>query len=35
MVLLSTAWPKVQLRVEEIRTALDQIGPGELTEVPI
>ena len=35
VVLLSTAWPKVQLRVEEIRTALDQIGPGELREVPI
>lgn len=35
VVLLSTAWPKVQLRVEEIRTILDQIGPGELTEVPI
>ncbi len=35
VVLLSTAWPKVQLRAEEIRTALDQIGPGELREVPI
>ena len=35
VVLLSTAWPKVRLRVEEIRTALDQIGPGELREVPI
>lgn len=35
VVLLSTAWPRVQLRVEDIRTALDQIGPGELREVPI
>ena len=35
VVLLSTAWPKVQLRVEEICTALDQIGPGDLREVPI
>lgn len=35
VVLLSTAWPKVRLRVEAIRTALDQIGPGELREVPI
>ncbi len=33
--LLSTAWPKVRLRVAEIRTALDQIGPGELREVRI
>ena len=35
VVLLSTAWPKIRLRVEDIRTALDQIGPGELREVPI
>ena len=35
VVLLSTAWPKVQVRVEDIRLALDRIGPGELTEVPI
>ena len=35
VVLLSTAWPKIRLRVEAIRTALDQIGPGELREVPI
>ncbi len=34
-VLLSTAWPKVQLRVADIGTALDQIGVGELREVPI
>ncbi len=35
VVLLSTAWPKIRLRVEAIHTALDQIGPGELREVPI
>ena len=35
VVLLSTAWPKVELRVEDIRSALDQIGPGELREVSI
>ena len=35
VVLLSTAWPKVQLRVDDIRRALDQIGPGDLREVPI
>ncbi len=31
----STAWPKVGLHVTDIRTALDQIGPGELREVSI
>ena len=35
VVLLSTAWPKIQLRIMEIRAALDEIGPGELEEVPI
>lgn len=35
VVLLSTAWPKVRLRVADIRAALDQIGLGELREVPI
>ena len=35
VVLLSTAWPKVQLQVADIRTALDEIGPGELREVSI
>ena len=35
VVLLSTAWPKVRLRVDDIRTALDQIGPGDLREVLI
>ena len=35
VVLLSTAWPYVQPRIEEIRTVLDEIRPGELREVPI
>ena len=35
VVLLSTAWPKVQVRVEDIRLALDRLGPGELTELAI
>ena len=34
-VLLSTAWPYIQLRTREIRRAIDGIQPGELTEVPI
>ncbi len=35
IVLLSTKWPDVQLRIEEIRAAIDGIRPGELREVPI
>ena len=35
IVLLSTAWPKIRLRIAEIRTALDEINPGELKEIPI
>ena len=35
VVLLSTAWPYVQARVEDIRAALDAIRPGEFKEVPI
>ena len=35
VVLLSTAWPRVQHRTEEIRTAIEEIRPGELREIPI
>ena len=35
VVLLSTAWPNIQLRIEEIRTVLDETRPGEFREVPI
>ena len=35
VVLLSTAWPYVRLRIEDIRAAIDGIKPGELREVPI
>ena len=35
VVLLSTAWPYVQPRIEEIRTVLNEIRHGELREVPI
>ena len=34
-VLLSTAWPRVQHRTEEIRKAIEEVQPGELREVPI
>lgn len=35
VVLLSTAWPYVRLRTEEIRAALSEVRPGEFREVPI
>ena len=35
VVLLSTAWPRVQHRTEEIRKAIEEVQPGELREVPI
>ena len=33
--LLSTAWPRIQLRTEEIRAAIDGIQPGESRDAPI
>ena len=35
VVLLATAWPRVQHRTAEIRTAIEEVRPGELREVPI
>ena len=35
VVLLATAWPRVQHRTAEIRAAIEEVRPGELTEVPI
>ena len=35
VVLLSTAWPYVRLRTEDIRSAVNQVRPGEFREVPI
>ena len=35
IVLLRTAWPYVRLRIEDIRTAVAEVQPGELQEVPI
>ena len=32
---LSTAWPRVRDRTEEIRRAIEEVRPGELKEVPI
>ena len=35
VVLLATAWPRVQHRTAEIRQAIEEEGQGELREVPI
>ena len=35
VVLLSNRWPEVQMRIEEIRAALEGIQPGEFRELPI
>ena len=35
LVLRSTSWPRVQVRVEEIRAAVNEIGPGDSKEVPM
>ena len=35
VVLLSTAWPDVRLRIEEIRASLIDIRSGDVREVPI
>ena len=35
VVLLSTAWPYVRLHTGEIRSALNEVRPGEFREVPI
>ena len=34
IVLLSNRWPRVQLKIEDIRTALETIEPGEFRQVP-
>jgi hypothetical protein len=35
IVLLSTSWPRIRLRVDQIRTVVAQIKPGEYREVSI
>ena len=35
MVLLSTSWPRIQLRVDDIQAAVNEIGPGESRDIPI
>ena len=35
VVLLSNRWPRVRLRIDEIRAAVDGMEPGEVKEVAI
>ena len=35
LVLLSTSWPRIQIRVQEIRAAIDAMTAGEYREVAI
>lgn len=35
VVLLSTSWPRISLRLEEINVIIDAISPGEYFEIPI
>ncbi len=35
LVLLSTSWPRIQLRVDEIQEAVNEMQPGDYREVPI
>ena len=35
VVLMATAWPRVQLRTKEIRAAIEEVRPGQVLEVPI
>ena len=35
LVLLSTSWPRIQLRINDIRAAIDKMSLGDSREVPI
>ena len=35
LVLRSTSWPRIQLRISEIQAAVGGISPGDYIEVPI
>ena len=32
---LSTSWPRIQLKVNDIQAAVDEITPGDYLEIPI
>ena len=35
LVLRSTSWPRIRMRLDDISAAVDEIGPGDSKEVPI
>jgi hypothetical protein len=35
VVLLSTSWPRIRLRIDEIRMVVDDVAPGEYREIPV
>ena len=35
LVLLSTSWPRIQLRVQDVQAAVGRMGPGDYLEIPI
>jgi hypothetical protein len=35
VVLLSTSWPRIQLRINDIQVAVDGISPGDYVEIAI
>ena len=35
LVLLAASWPRIQLRIDDVRAAIDEASPGTLIEVPI
>ena len=35
LVLLSTSWPRIQLRIDDIRAVVDKMSPGDSREIQI
>jgi len=35
LVLLSTSWPRIQLRIDDVKAAVNRMRPGEYGELPI
>jgi len=35
IILLSTSWPRIVLRVDDVKAAIGRVSPGEYIEIPI
>jgi predicted nuclease of predicted toxin-antitoxin system len=35
IVLLSTSWPRIQLRIDNVQDAVDHAAPGDYIDIPI